>query len=232
VTPDNAKKIAAETQNSYDIMAKEFSRTRAKFWDELAFLAENIKRDDHVLDIGSGNGRFSPLVSARHAHYTGVDYAEGLVTDAKQAFPSHAFILGDATALPFPSHTFDCAFSFAVIHHIPTRLARQKFMDEAYRVLLPGGKFIFTSWDLLTPKHFGALALSGIRSLIGKNALDVGDVMLTFGKQKHPRFVHACTKREIYTLARRSGFQLQSYEKISRKSGEQNIVVILHKPMT
>jgi ubiquinone/menaquinone biosynthesis C-methylase UbiE len=226
-----AQKIARETNESYNKMAKEFSDTRAQFWDELAFLAEHIERDDHVLDIGCGNGRFAPLVSARHAHYDGLDYSAGLIAEAKHKFPEHAFATGDATALPFPDNSFDIAFSFAVIHHIPSRELRKQFITEAFRVLHPGSKFILTAWNLWTAKHFAQLFTSAVESLIGKNTLDVCDVMLTFGKQKHQRYVHACTKREIATLLHECGFAVVAMDTIARKSGEQNIIVVAQKPM-
>ena len=224
-----AKKIAHETQHSYDQMAVEFSSTRVQFWRELAFLADHIKRDDHVLDIGSGNGRFFPLVLARHAQYTGIDYAEGLVREAVQKFPEGTFQIADATALPFPDNTFDIAYSFAVIHHIPGMALRNQFISEAHRVLHPRGKLILTAWDLWSPKYFSRLLLSAVGSLLQKNNLDVGDVMLTFGKEKRPRYVHACTTSELKSLLERNGFRILGVDRIARKSGEQNIVIVAER---
>ncbi len=224
-----AVRIAHETQHSYDQMAEEFSHTRAQFWEELVFLADHIERDDHVLDIGAGNGRFFPLVHERHAQYTGVDYAEGLVKEAKKKFPDGNFQIADATALPFPESTFDIAYSFAVIHHIPSRELRNEFVKEARRVIHPRGKLILTAWDLWSPKYFGKLLESAFHSLLRKNPLDIGDVMLTFGKNKHPRYVHACTTRELHMLLTTNGFRVLGVDRIARKSGEQNIVIIAER---
>lgn len=226
-----AQHLASETRESYDNMASEFSDTRAQFWDELSFLSEHIERDDHVIDIGCGNGRFAPLVASRHAHYDGIDYSKGLIAEARQKFPEFEFGTGDATTLPFPDNTFDIAFSFAVIHHIPSRALRRQFIAEAFRVLHPGSKFIFTAWNLWTKKHFAQLFTSAVQSILGRNKLDVGDVMLTFGKQKHPRYVHACTENEIYTLLNEVGFAVIAIDTIARKSGEENIVIIAQKPI-
>ena len=210
-------------------MAVEFSHTRAQFWEELIFLADHIERDDHVLDIGSGNGRFFPLVRERHAQYTGVDYAEGLVREAKKKFPEGNFQIADATALPFPDNSFDIAYSFAVIHHIPSKELRTQFITEARRVLHPHGKLILTAWDLWSPKYFSKLLVSALNSLLKKNSLDVGDVMLTFGKNKRPRYVHACTTRELKTLLHKNGFRILGIDRIARKSGEQNIVLVAER---
>jgi ubiquinone/menaquinone biosynthesis C-methylase UbiE len=46
--------------------------------------------------------------------------------------------VGDATAIPVPSATYDAVFDFGIIHHIPQwRLA----LREVERVLKPGGRF-------------------------------------------------------------------------------------------
>lgn len=225
----DAKHIANITHESYERMAKEFSASRAHFWEELAFLAEHIAHDDHVLDIGCGNGRFAPLVVDHHAHYQGLDYSAALIGEAQKKYPELSFRVGDATALPFGDNTIDIAYAFAVIHHIPSNASRAQFIAEAARVLHHGGKFIFTAWDLWTPKYFVRLLASALGSVIGKNNLDVGDVMLTFGKEKWPRYVHACTERELHTLLKASGFAVIASEHIARESGERNIVIVAQK---
>ncbi|OGZ05809.1 MAG: hypothetical protein A2845_03325 [Candidatus Lloydbacteria bacterium RIFCSPHIGHO2_01_FULL_49_22] len=225
-----AQILSLETQHSYDQMAKEFSDSRAHFWNELAFLSEHIERDDHVLDIGCGNGRFVPLVSARHAHYDGVDYSSGLIEEAKRKFPQQCFTVGDATALPFPDDSFDIAFSFAVIHHIPGKEGRNEFAREAFRVLHPGGKLIITSWDLWSRKYVGRLLRSAISSMLQINSLDVRDVMLTFGKKKQPRYVHAFTAPELRELFKENGFTILGIDTVPRDSVERNIVLIAQKP--
>ncbi len=227
-----AQNIANETQKSYDAMAREFSDSRARFWDELAFLALEIKAGDHVLDMGCGNGRFAPLAVACEASYVGLDYSRGLITEAERKFPEQAFTVGDATSLPFPDSSFDIVFSFAVIHHIPSKAMRKQFIAEAFRALRPGGKFIFTAWDLWSPQYMGKIVVSALSSLLGKDNLDMGDVMLTFGKQKHPRYVHACTVREMCLLLTACGFRIISSERIARKSGQKNIVIVAQRPVT
>ncbi len=227
---EDATKIANETQDSYNLMAREFSDSRARFWDELSFLAQHIERDDHVLDIGCGNGRFMPLVKERHAQYTGIDYSQGLINEAKRIFPEGSFHVADATTLPFTDDSFDIAYSFAVIHHIPSAKERRKFATEALRVLHPGGKLVLTTWNLWSQKYFFKLLQSAVASLLQKNTLDVGDVMLTFGKNKRPRYVHAFTVRELRALFHEAGWSITDVDIISRKSGEANIILIAQKP--
>jgi len=229
---EEAQKIAAETRNTYNTVARKFSDSRAKFWDELAFLVEHVERDDHVLDIGCGNGRLFPLVTKRHAAYTGIDYSEGLIQEAKRLhphIPEGTFLVGDATALPLPDDAFDIAYSFAVIHHIPSKELRAEFVREAARVLHPGGLFVLTAWELWTPRHFIQLLLNAYKSMLRTTPLDIGDLMLTFGKDKAPRYLHAFTEREISTLLTKNGFAVIDVAHIARPSGEKNIVVVARK---
>ena len=112
------------TKDSYNDMAGEFSASRARFWEELAYLAEHATPGMRVLDIGCGNGRFYPLLKERSVDYVGLDNSRGLLEEARKSHPEVLFEEGDATALPFPNKSIDIAFSFATIHHIPGKRRR------------------------------------------------------------------------------------------------------------
>ncbi len=233
-----AQRILEENRASYDRMAEEFSDTRTQFWGELAFLAEHALPGMRVLDIGCGNGRFFPLLRVRQVTYTGVDNSKGLLDAARKKYPDTQFVEGDATALPFPDSSFDIAFSFATIHHIPGRALQAAFVREAARVLKPGSTFILTSWDLHTPHWRWNLLRSTFRNLIPFSPHDRGDVFLTFGKTKQPRYVHAFTLPALERLLTENGFTIVGSEIVGRavapgkhvrKKTEQNLLVIARK---
>ena len=220
-----AEKIAEETRKTYDTVAGEFSRTRSTFWDELVFLSDHTKEGDRVLDIGCGNGRLFPLIKKGTAHYTGIDYSEGLIREAKHLHPDGKFVVGDATKLPFADNIFDIAYSFAVIHHIPSKKLRAQFIHEAARVLKPRGMLILTTWYLWQPKHLFKLLLC----MNPFSSLDAGDLMLTFGKNSNVRYLHAFTERELSALLTKNGFTVTSIDIIAHGSREKNIVVVAQK---
>lgn len=226
---EEAQKITEETRKTYDIVAGEFSTSRAKFWDELVFLAERMKPDDRVLDIGCGNGRLFPLAKKHAASYVGIDHSTGLIREATRLHPEGKFLVGDAAKLPFPDSMFDVCYSFAAIHHIPGRELRAQFVREAARVLHPGGILILTAWDLWNRKRFGDIVLSTLKSILGLTPLEAGDLMLTFGQNKAPRYLHAFTKRELVTLLIENGFMVESISVIPHGNKEKNIVVIAKK---
>lgn len=224
-----AQVIAERTRETYDRVAREFSKSRSRFWEELIFLAEHVKDGDRVLDIGCGSGRFYPLVEDRHGRYTGIDYSGSLINEARRHHGRAEFLLGDATKLPFADNTFDIAYSFAVIHHIPGNELRRQFVREAARVLRPGGTFILSAWQLWNMRHVGRIFLTAFQSLSRLSPLDPGDVVLTFGKNKEPRYMHAFTSRGLAGLLRNEGFHIEGVDVIGRRSGERNIIVVAKK---
>ena len=93
-----------------------------------------------VLEIGVGMGADYERWLRAGAQATGVDLSESSLSRAQQrceqgglkADLHHA----DAEHLPFPSDSFDVVYSYGVMHHSPDT---QKCLDEAWRVLKPGG---------------------------------------------------------------------------------------------
>lgn len=225
-----AKKLMQLTKNSYDTIAEEFSRTRAKFWEELAYLAEHATPGERILDIGCGNGRFYPLLSKRSVDYVGLDYSAKLLEEARKAHPGIRFEEGDATALPFPDGSFDTAFSFATIHHIPGKALRAQFMKEAARVLKPGSRFILSTWNVgWTKKYIPFLLRDLVKIIFRVSPLELGDVILTFGTERKKRYVHRFTERELRALFEQNGFIVLDMDISHRRSSEKNLVVIAKK---
>jgi SAM-dependent methyltransferase len=57
------------------------------------------------------------------------------------------FEVADAQALPFPDGAFDVVICQFGVMFFPDRVAAYV---EAWRVLAPGGRFLFSAWDSLT----------------------------------------------------------------------------------
>lgn len=238
-----ANKILEASHAGYETIAEDFSRTRGTFWKELLFVRDLIPKGTHLLDIGCGNGRFlgafedkiSSALSKNEGrslfgiNYTGIDFSKGLVHVATKRYSSRAhtsFIVGDALALPFPDHSFDNTVSFAVIHHIPSRKYRVQFLNEASRVTKPGGLIIITAWNVWRAKPWIILQYA-IKKILGLTHIDFGDAFLGFGKEKNARYVHALSKRELFSLAKEAGLSVEKFDTIRRPSGEENFFMIL-----
>lgn len=222
-----ANELLKISRDGYDNVAKNFSETRNAFWNELSFLKSYLKNGDKILDIGCGNGRFFEQTNEVATKYTGIDSSSELIKLARGKYPDATFLTADALMLPFEDFEFDIAFSFAVIHHIPSKKLRIKFLKETGRVIKNDGLFIFTAWDLWNKKR-SQIIKNSIKKMFGFSNLDFGDIMLGFfGKDL--RYLHAFTKRELRSLVKEAGLNLEKIEVVRRKSGEQNYLVVCRK---
>lgn len=94
-----------------------------------------------VLDIGCGEGRFCRVLSSFGALVTGVDLTEPLVKEARAlASTAETYIVGNAEDLTgIGDESFDLVVSYIVLVDV---LDYRRSIQEAYRVLRPGGRFI------------------------------------------------------------------------------------------
>ncbi|MBM3786352.1 MAG: methyltransferase domain-containing protein [Acidobacteria bacterium] len=106
--------------------------------------ASRLARRKRALDIGCGAGYGSAELAANASHVTGVDVSEEAVAYAREHYQRSnlKFELGSATALPFEDGSFDLVVAYEVIEHLDEW---PKLLDEAKRVLAPGGQFVVST---------------------------------------------------------------------------------------
>jgi len=102
-----------------------------------------------ILEISAGTGRLTRHLREFFPSTTKLivsDISPDMLELARQRLndPSIEFQLADAQQLPFS----DCSFDMVVCHYGLMFLQdRRKGFHEVYRVLKPGGRFIFSTWD-------------------------------------------------------------------------------------
>jgi SAM-dependent methyltransferase len=101
--------------------------------------ATNLAGKD-VLEVGCGRGRGTAHVFDRHAprSMVGVDLTPAAIRRCRASFqrPGLRFRVADAEDLPFADGSFDVVLNVESSHCYPDVPA---FLDEAHRVLRPGG---------------------------------------------------------------------------------------------
>ncbi|MDP6620356.1 MAG: class I SAM-dependent methyltransferase, partial [Nitrospinota bacterium] len=113
-------------------------------------LLREYVQDADVLEVGCGTGRLLDVARGPAQNVAGVDISRKMLASAVQR--GHRAFQASAEHLPFPDETFDVAFSFKVLSHVPD-LGRA--LSEMTRVVRPGGWVIF---DLYNRMSFRALA--------------------------------------------------------------------------
>ncbi|WP_221329120.1 class I SAM-dependent methyltransferase [Actinoplanes sp. L3-i22] len=115
-----------------------------------------------VLDVGCGRGGTAHTLHTYlpPARIVGVDLSAGAVAFCRRAHGFAGFLEADAEALPFRPACFDVVTNVESSHSYPDRTA---FFREVFRVLRPGGWFLWT--DVLpaaeTRRALAALVATG-----------------------------------------------------------------------
>ena len=111
-------------------------------------LAPNLSKETRVLDIGSGFGGSARFLAKKHqCHVQCLNLSEAQnevnrKLSKEQGLASQITITtGNFENLPYPADSFDLVWCQDAILHSGQR---KRVLEEVYRVLRPGGTFLFT----------------------------------------------------------------------------------------
>ena len=157
--PEDAKKgrvqgVFTSVANKYDIMNDVMSVGIHRIWKEAMMDWLAPRAGQKLLDVAGGTGdvSFKFLDRAGSGHATVCDITESMLlagkTRAEAAAMSESldWVVGDAMALPFPDNTFDV---YTISFGIRNVTRPQEALNEAYRVLRPGGRLMVLEFSQL-----------------------------------------------------------------------------------
>lgn len=106
------------------------------------------KKYPDILEIACGTGRVTKHLakSVKHDVLTATDLNPDMINIAKEIIRDDTikWMPADAMQLPFNDESFDLVVIQFGIMFFPDR---EKGLQEAYRVLKPGGKLLFSTWN-------------------------------------------------------------------------------------
>ena len=138
----------------YDVMNDLMSVGVHRIWKEAMMDWLAPRPGQRLLDVAGGTGdvSFRFLARAKGVHATVCDLTESMLVEgrkraeAENRAESLDWIVGDAMALPFADNSFDVyTISFGIRN--VTRIGDA--LDEAYRVLKPGGRLMVLEFSQL-----------------------------------------------------------------------------------
>lgn len=112
----------------------------------LPWVLDGVPIGPDVLEVGPGPGVTTDLLRARVTSLTCVEIDETFARSLQRrtAGQNVTVLHQDATAMSLPAATFDTAFCFTMLHHVPSAALQNRLLAEVARVLRPGGTFAGT----------------------------------------------------------------------------------------
>lgn len=146
--------VFTSVASKYDVMNDVMSVGIHRIWKEamMDWLAPRVGQK--LLDVAGGTGdvSFKFLDRAGSGHATVCDITESMLVEGRKRAEAAAmsdsldWVTGDAMALPFPDNTFDV---YTISFGIRNVTRPQEALNEAYRVLRPGGRLMVLEFSQL-----------------------------------------------------------------------------------
>ena len=140
--------------SKYDIMNDVMSVGIHRIWKEAMMDWLAPRSGQKLLDVAGGTGdvSFKFLARAGAGHATVLDLTEPMLVEGRKRAEAAAmadsldWVVGDAMALPFDDNSFDV---YTISFGIRNVTRPQEALNEAYRVLLPGGRLMVLEFSQL-----------------------------------------------------------------------------------
>ena len=148
------KGVFSSVASKYDIMNDVMSVGIHRIWKEAMMDWLAPYPGQKLLDVAGGTGdiSFKFLSRAGSGHATVCDITESMLiagktrAEAETMSDSLDWVVGDAMALPFKDNTFDV---YTISFGIRNVTRPQKALNEAFRVLRPGGRLMVLEFSQL-----------------------------------------------------------------------------------
>jgi SAM-dependent methyltransferase len=238
MTPDTIQELNAINRRFYETTAGDFDATRGSAWPGWQNLLPHLTAPLSVLDVGCGNGRFGLFLADEldgHIGYTGVDNNRELLRYAQSALDNQPGISAtllhhDVIEGELPPARDDLVVLFGVIHHVPGRASRKRFMAELAKRVAPGGLLCFASWRFYEYERFKKRLADWPDDL--KHRVEAHDYLLDWRRGEQAlRYCHYVDDDEQQALIQATGLDHIETFRADGSDGAMNRYSVLRRPL-
>lgn len=209
---DFLRELFTRVAGRYDLLNRALTFGIDVSWRRraLTWLSFPKSADRHILDLATGTADLAIALAHKFpaAHITALDLTPAMMEIGRSKVAAAGynerieFVEGNAQALPFSDHSFDavtCAFGF---RNFPNK---QKALEEAARVLKPGGELLVLELFRMESHFFARLTSCWLRIVAP---------LLAHGTKSDYAYLRASIEgtlsaAEFVTLAEKTGFTVK-----------------------
>ena len=211
--------VFSSVASKYDVMNDAMSLGIHRIWKDAMMDWLAPRAGQKLLDVAGGTGdiSFRFLKRAGSGHATVLDLTEPMLiegrkrAEAAQLDNSLDWIVGDAMALPFEDNTFDV---YTISFGIRNVTRPQEALNEAYRVLKPGGRLMVLEFS-----HIPNDMLQKMYDLYSFNAIPVMGKVITGDRDSYQYLVESIRKfpdqDTFLEMVKTAGFDNAKYRNLS-----------------
>ena len=157
----SVQKIFTEVSKKYDLMNDVMSLGAHRMWKKRLVEMMDIQINDIIIDVGSGTGDLVKLILKENNHISiySVDLNIDMMNEGKKNFNNKQlkkiqFINANAEKLPFENNFFD---KYVISFCLRNITNVEKAIQEAFRILKPGGIFYCLEFSMPTSSIINAV---------------------------------------------------------------------------
>ena len=216
-------------QEFYQSFSDSFSSTRERIQPGVRKQLEVMPMRGNFLDIGCGNGNLAVewQKSGRKGSYLGIDFSNKLVEiaqdkvkpllspDSQQISFSCVDINNSDWPDQLPSQPWQTVMLYAVLHHIPSALKRERLLQSIHNIMPEEGAFSLSVWQVRNSPRLLKRIQSWSTAGINKEDVEPGDVLMDWRAEGQDssgrtglRYVHIFSEEELAFYADKTGFRI------------------------
>lgn len=135
---------------------------------EAAIELLSAEKEDTVLDVATGPGTLAVRLAPRVHRVVAVDFAEAMLERLRlHVMQKHLHNLEvklmDGEQLEFDDGSFDCAASLFGVFLFDDR---KRALQELFRVVVPGGRVLISSWATLEQNTLFSAGMQAVRAVL------------------------------------------------------------------